>query len=80
LSSVDIWAVGVLAYELLIGKAPFTASTTKAVYSNVVKKIVVLPEDWPDVCREFVGLCLARDPKRRPDAKTLLEHRFMKLG
>lgn len=75
---VDIWAVGVLAWELFSGTPPFAASTVKAINANVVKKKIILPAAWPEVCREFVGLCLNRDPEQRPDAKTLLEHRFLK--
>lgn len=74
---VDVWAVGVLAWELLSGNPPFAASTIKAVHYNVVNKKIVVPADWPEVCRDFVSLCLNRDPKMRPDAETLLGHRFL---
>lgn len=77
---VDMWAVGVLAYELLSGAPPFGAPTVGAIHANVVKKKIELPAAWPQVCRDFVGLCLNRNPKLRPGAETLLAHEFMTLS
>jgi serine/threonine protein kinase len=32
---VDLWAVGILTFELLLGHAPFTGSNENATYSNI---------------------------------------------
>lgn len=32
---VDLWAVGILTFELLIGHAPFTGPNENATYSNI---------------------------------------------
>ncbi len=39
-SSVDIWALGVLCYELCSGLAPFENKNTTKVYRNIVEVIL----------------------------------------
>lgn len=34
-SAVDIWAVGVILFELTTMKLPFTAKTTPKIYENI---------------------------------------------
>ena len=36
------------------------------------------PKKWSKDMREFVKICLTKDPKERPSAEELLEHPFMK--
>lgn len=36
---VDVWAIGVLAYELLVGKAPFYNVSRKETMRNIMKVI-----------------------------------------
>ena len=32
---VDLWAIGILTFELLVGHAPFTGQNENATYSNI---------------------------------------------
>jgi len=34
---IDIWAIGILTYELLVGSAPFTGSDEKETYNKITK-------------------------------------------
>eukprot|EP00798_Chlamydomonas_sp_ICE-L_P017650 gene17650-23995_t len=74
-SKVDIWAVGVLAYELVCGKPPFevedeSQTASLIMYSDHLKFPLACTAEWCD----FVKCALIKDPKKRPDANTLLEH------
>jgi hypothetical protein len=66
----DIYACGVLAYELLAGQAPFTGST---VTELVVKHLTEAPPDLgrrradlPAELVEVIERCLAKTPFERP--------------
>jgi serine/threonine protein kinase len=41
---VDIWSVGVLCFEFLVGKPPFEAKDYDTTYSNILQAPVKFPE------------------------------------
>ena len=71
--AADIWALGVILYELLDGKRPFRASSIKHLGTKVIAdEPVPLPEsaeDIPDPVLRLVMRCLNKDPCARPSAE-----------
>jgi hypothetical protein len=72
----DIWAFGVLLFEMLIGAQPFMGGTTADVLASVVHN----EPDWkrpPRRVRPLLRACLQKDPEQRPsdfcEIKRLLE-------
>jgi len=72
----DIWAFGVVLYELLTGRRPFGGPTVSDSLASVLKE----EPNWevvPDPMRRLVRLCLVKDPRRRMrdigDARIVLE-------
>ncbi len=66
---VDIYGAGVLLYQLLVGRAPFTGSTESLMY-RVVHEAPVLPSAVPGYERgarydAVVATALAKDPQQR---------------
>jgi Tol biopolymer transport system component len=72
----DIWAFGVVLYEMLTGKPLFEGKTLSDTVAAVLTKV----PDWnqaPPRVRRLLQACLERDPKRRlrdiGDMRRLLE-------
>ena len=73
---VDIYAVGLLAYELLTGTAPFEraspAETMAAQLTQAPPPIELVRADVPPRLRALIMRCLAKDPGERPRHATEL--------
>jgi Tol biopolymer transport system component len=67
----DVWAFGVLMWEMLTGLALFTGDTLTDVIAAVLTKepdLDVLPAGTPRAVRRLLSRCLRKDPRTRlPD-------------
>ena len=65
----DVYACGVVAYELLVGKRPFAASSAKEVFRMHLQEQPKSPREIvpeiPKWLEEVVLRCLAKDPSAR---------------
>jgi eukaryotic-like serine/threonine-protein kinase len=67
----DIWAYGVVLFEMLSGRRPFEGDRVTDTLASVLRQEIpwsVLPAATPDFVRRLLGRCLERDPRRRLQA------------
>ncbi|PSC70705.1 aurora other [Micractinium conductrix] len=72
--AVDVWAVGVLAYELLVGKPPFERESREETYAYIQRKDPALPAWLSEGAKDFIMTALAKSARKRPSMAQLLDH------
>ena len=72
-TSVDIWALGVLCFELLTGKLPFRGKNTAELFSNIGALNIKWPgNDFNPLAKNLIIKILKKDPKERPTLDEIL--------
>lgn len=71
---VDLWSLGVLCYEFLVGKPPFEATTYQETYRRISRVEVTFPDFVTEGARDLISRLLKHNPSQRPTLKEVLEH------
>ncbi|RXK40661.1 STE/STE20/FRAY protein kinase [Tremella mesenterica] len=79
-SKADIWSLGITIIELACGRAPGDKDRPQDVLALIISR----PSPslgqgaWSKQMREFVDICLEKDPRKRPTAVQLSEHPWLR--
>jgi len=73
-TSVDMWSLGVVLFELLSGRAPFECSEPKDTVKRIQDASVDMPQGISPPCEDLLRLLLNRDRAKRLSAKEVLHH------
>eukprot|EP00026_Physarum_polycephalum_P001858 Phypoly_transcript_01861.p1 GENE.Phypoly_transcript_01861~~Phypoly_transcript_01861.p1 ORF type:complete len:972 (+),score=266.06 Phypoly_transcript_01861:362-2917(+) len=78
---VDIWSLGIMTREMAEGEPPYLEfPPLRALFLLTTQGVPPIrdPQKYSKEYHDFVGLCLEKDPEKRPDATELLKHPFLK--
>ncbi|MEX2274019.1 MAG: protein kinase [Actinomycetota bacterium] len=81
--AADLYAVGIVAWELLVGRAPFEGPTVFAVAQRHLTASVVAPSTVPgvsDALDVWVGRLMAKDPASRPPTAASARSDLQRVG
>lgn len=80
--SVDLWSLGVILYEFLVGVPPFNDDTMEKIFDNIVNNRM----EWPNIgyeedclspeAADLIKILLNPDPRKRISLPNLKRHDF----
>lgn len=71
--ATDLYSLGIVAYECLVGKRPFTGETQMAIaMAQINEQPPALPEEIDPRVQSLVMNCLAKKPNQRPESANSL--------
>lgn len=77
----DIWSLGITMIGLASGKTPFSHMNPMEQMVHIINEpSPTLPDSFSDVFKDFVRICLNKNPSKRPKAAALLKHKFIKMA
>ena len=75
--AVDIWSMGVILYELFVGKPPFYTTSIYKLIKQIVNESPSYPSAMSKSFRDLLQGVLEKDPKKRLGWPELLAHPFI---
>eukprot|EP00045_Choanoeca_perplexa_P015796 m.204067 g.204067 ORF g.204067 m.204067 type:complete len:551 (+) comp17083_c0_seq2:5218-6870(+) len=63
--SSDLWALGIILYQLLSGQVPFRGGNDYQTFKKITALEFVVPQGFPDTAKDLVEQLLQRDPDAR---------------
>ncbi|CAG0890375.1 unnamed protein product [Cyprideis torosa] len=76
-AKIDNWCIGVLCYELLVGKPPFESKDTKETYKKITSVTYTFPDSVKTGPRDLISKLLVAEPKKRLAMKDVITHEWV---
>jgi len=76
--NVDLWSLGVLCYEFLVGNPPFETNSHEETYTRISQVKYSFPSHISFPARDLISKLLRRDPLERLSLDNVLAHPWIK--
>jgi serine/threonine protein kinase len=76
-SACDIWSLGCTVIELLTTNPPYFTLHPCSAMIKIVQEPMPMPENISEDLKDFLSRCFEKDPFKRIDAKSLLQHHWL---
>nr|XP_020031087.1 aurora kinase B isoform X4 [Castor canadensis] len=75
---VDLWCIGVLCYELLVGNPPFESASHNETYRRIVKVDLKFPPSVSQGAQDLISKLLKHNPSERLPLAQVLTHPWVR--
>ena len=73
---VDIWCIGILLFELIVGRPPFSGETEQIIRYNIMKMRINWPDNIDRDAADLISRILKYNPEERISLEQMLLHPF----
>ncbi|XP_063044098.1 aurora kinase B isoform X1 [Engraulis encrasicolus] len=75
---VDLWCIGVLCYECLVGNPPFESASHSETYKRITKVDLQFPKVVSEGARDLISKLLRHSPMMRLPLKSVMDHPWVR--
>lgn len=75
---VDLWSLGVLSYELLVGKPPFETASYDGTYQKITRVEYTCPTSMSPDAVDLISKLLKKNPNDRLSLEGVMQHKWIK--
>ncbi len=77
-SKVDVWSLGILLYEMIHKKSPFSEKSVFKIYKNILNQEFWFKKGIDPKAKDLILSILQIDPHKRPSAIQIKKHAYFK--
>ncbi|CAL8100943.1 unnamed protein product [Orchesella dallaii] len=75
--TADIWSVGILLYEFLVGNPPFETQSYNSTYDKIMRCEYTFPEHVSQGARDLIIKILKKEPRARLPLDEIIKHQWV---
>uniref|UniRef100_A0A3B4B654 non-specific serine/threonine protein kinase n=1 Tax=Periophthalmus magnuspinnatus TaxID=409849 RepID=A0A3B4B654_9GOBI len=77
---VDLWCIGVLCYECLVGNPPFETASHSETYKRIMKVDLKFPRIVSEGAKDLISKLLRHNPTDRLSLQSVIDHPWVKAN